>query len=74
LGNRPGLDWQANPPRPLDCALSDLSSPGLPTPSKVRFKLFTLDHRLVRGEIGELSADDAAIVNRGLEQLLGKFP
>lgn len=62
---------QANPPWPLDCPLSDLSSAGLPAPSKVRFKLFTLDHRLVRGEIGKLSAADAAAVRQGLEQLLG---
>jgi mRNA interferase MazF len=51
--------------------LSDLSSAGLPAASKVRFKLFTLDHRLVRGEIGKLSAADAAAVRQGLEQLLG---
>ena len=65
---------QANPPWPLDCSLADLSSAGLPAPSKVRFKLFTLDHRLVRGEIGKLSATDAAAVSQGLEQLLGKSP
>lgn len=65
---------QANPPWPLDCPLSDLSSAGLPAPSKVRFKLFTLDHRLVRGEIGRLSAADAVAVRQGLEQLLGKSP
>lgn len=63
---------QANPPWPLDCPLSDLSSAGLPAPSKVRFKLFTLDHRLVRGEIGKLSPTDAAAVRQGLDQLLGE--
>ena len=62
---------QANPPWPLDCTLGDLAAAGLPAPSKVRFKLFTLDHRLVRGEIGRLSAADAVAVSQGLDQLLG---
>ncbi len=65
---------QANPPWPLDCPLSDLSSAGLPAPSKVRFKLFTLDHRLVRGEIGQLSTTDAAAIRHRLAQLLGLLP
>ncbi len=62
---------QANPPWPLDCTLEDLAAAGLPAPSKVRFKLFTLDHRLVRGEIGRLSVADAHAVHHGLSQLLG---
>jgi len=37
----------------------------------VRFKLFTLDHRLVRGEIGKLAADDAELVSAALAELLG---
>ena len=65
---------QANPPWPLDCSLDDLAAAGLPAPSKVRFKLFTLDHRLVRGEIGRLSAADANTVRQGLGQLLGSYP
>jgi len=60
-----------NPPWPLDCTLGDLGTAGLPAPSKVRFKLFTLDHRLVRGEIGRLSTSDAERVSAGLSQLLG---
>ena len=35
---------QSNAPWPLDCPLCDLATAGLPAPSKVRFKLFTLDH------------------------------
>jgi mRNA interferase MazF len=61
----------ANPPWPLDCPIADLSTAGLPAPSKVRFKLFTLDHRLVRGRLGRLSADDEARVREGLAKLLG---
>lgn len=62
---------QANAPWPLDCTLSDLAAAGLPAASKVRFKLFTLDHRLVRGEIGKLAPVDVALVRAGLASLLG---
>ena len=65
---------QANPSWPLDCSLNDLAAAGLPAPSKVRFKLFTLDHRLVRGAIGKLSVADAELVGMGLNRLLGGSP
>ncbi len=58
-------------PWPLDCPIDDLAAAGLPAPSKVRFTLFTLDHRLVRGQLGQLSPSDAAVVRAGLRQLLG---
>ncbi len=61
---------QANPPWPLDCPIADLDAAGLPAPSLVRFKLFTLDHRLVRGELGKLSTADAATVRLGLTHLM----
>jgi len=61
---------QGNAPWPLDCPLVDLKAAGLPAPSLVRFKLFTLDHRLVRGELGKLAASDATIVVEGLNKLL----
>ena len=60
---------QANPPWPLDCLLADLAAAGLPAPSKVRFKLFTLDHRLVRGLLGKISSADEQIVREGLAKL-----
>lgn len=59
----------ANPPWPLDCPIRDLGAAGLPVPSLVRFKLFTLDHRLVRGELGRLSAADAKRIRAALTQL-----
>jgi mRNA interferase MazF len=62
---------QGNAPWPLDCPIGDLKAAGLPAPSLVRFKLFTLDHRLVRGELGKLAAPDAATVRNGLTRLLG---
>lgn len=35
---------QGNASWPLDCQITDLTAAGLPAPSLVRFKLFTLDH------------------------------
>ena len=61
---------EENPPWPLDCAIDDLAAAGLPAPSKVRFKLFTLDHRLVRGQLGALAPADAERVAGGLDRLL----
>jgi mRNA interferase MazF len=40
----------------------------------VRFKLFTADHRLVRGELGKLSDLDVATVRTGLTRLLDGAP
>ncbi len=60
---------QGNAPWPLDCPIADLNTAGLPAPSLVRFKLFTLDHRLVRGELGKLSTADATAVCNVLTQL-----
>lgn len=57
-------------PWPLDCPISDLQTAGLPAPSKVRFKLFTLDHRLVRGILGRLAENDARAVEQALARLL----
>lgn len=64
----------ANAPWPLDCQLTDLAAAGLPVPSRVRFKLFTLDHRLVRGELGHLAKADADAVESSLARLLGVMP
>jgi mRNA interferase MazF len=61
----------ANAPWPLDCPLTDLAAAGLPAPSLVRFKLFTLDHRLVRGQLGRLAPIDATTVSTALQCLLG---
>ncbi|GMV46859.1 MAG: hypothetical protein AMXMBFR66_22570 [Pseudomonadota bacterium] len=58
-----------NPPWPLDCPLADLASAGLPAPSKLRCKLFTLDHRLIRGELGRLSAADRERTEQTLRRL-----
>ncbi|MDD2676409.1 MAG: hypothetical protein PHP75_02945 [Methylacidiphilaceae bacterium] len=57
-------------PWPLDCVLADFAAAGLPAPSRVRWKLFTLDHRLIRGVLGRLTPADAAQVRAALVALL----
>ncbi|MCX8085866.1 MAG: type II toxin-antitoxin system PemK/MazF family toxin [Rhodocyclaceae bacterium] len=59
----------AHAPWPLDCPIADLKAAGLSAPSIVRMKLFTLDLRLSRGELGRLSPEDAALVRDRLEGL-----
>ena len=60
-----------NPPWPLDCPIDDISAAGLPAPSLVRFKLFALDHRLVRGQLGVFAPGDQVRVEAALKRLLG---
>jgi mRNA interferase MazF len=55
----------------MDCPVTDMQTAGLPVPSKVRFKLFTLDHRLVRGKLGHLGAANRSDVCRALGRLFG---
>ena len=61
---------QADPTWPLGCPLTDLAAAGLPAPSRVRFKLFTLDHRRVRGGLAQLAPADIELVRAGLSSLL----
>ena len=57
-------------PWPLDCTIKDLVSAGLPSASIIRFKLFTLDHRLIRGRLGKLSEMDSKTTRMNLMKLL----
>jgi len=57
-------DW------PLDTIITDLESAGLPSASLIRLKLFTLDHRLIRGTLGQLSDEDRGNFANHLAQLL----
>jgi mRNA interferase MazF len=57
-------------PWPLDCAVTNLEAAGLPAPSLIRFKLFTLDHRLVRAKLGHLSDEDRFAAQEQLRRLL----
>lgn len=56
---------------PLDTVIDDLSSAGLPAPSLIRLKLFTLDHRLIVASLGQLSPSDQAKFSQQLKLLLG---
>ncbi|WP_022948396.1 type II toxin-antitoxin system PemK/MazF family toxin [Methylohalobius crimeensis] len=56
-------------PWPLDCPIRDIQSAGLPAPSKVRYKLFTLDHRLILEVLGRLSERDVQAVENALNRL-----
>ncbi len=55
---------------PLDVAIGDLVAAGLPVSSVVRMKLFTLDHRLILGRLGQLAARDQQAVVNALAHLL----
>ena len=57
-------------PWPLDVPINDLRAAGLPVPSLVRFKLFTLDHRLVRGRLGRLAEKDQANAQKAMRRLM----
>jgi mRNA interferase MazF len=59
-----------NPPWPLDIPISDLGAAGLPAPSVVRMKLFTLDHRFIVAKRGKLSEKDRKAVSRALKSAL----
>lgn len=55
---------------PLDVEITDLDSAGLPAPSLVRMKLFTLDQRLIVRSCGKLANRDQLSVQRALKHLI----
>jgi len=59
-----------NAPWPLDVSIADLSQAGLPAPSVVRMKLFTLDHRFIIAKSGMLASKDRKAVTKALEMML----
>ncbi|MBI2026926.1 MAG: type II toxin-antitoxin system PemK/MazF family toxin [Deltaproteobacteria bacterium] len=59
-----------NSPWPLDVEISDLKCTGLPAPSIIRMKLFTMDHRLITKHMGVLSKIDQIKVNQSLSKLI----
>lgn len=59
-----------NPSWPLDVPISDLVAAGLPAPSIVRMKLFTLDHRFILAKRGKLSEKDRKAISRALKSAL----
>jgi mRNA interferase MazF len=61
---------QKNTAWPLDSPIAGNRQAGLPASSKVRMKLFTLDHRLVIKKIGTLTNKDKQAVRKALGRLL----
>ena len=59
---------------PLDVPLADLEAAGLPAPSVVRMKLFTLDDRLIERRAGVLEPSDSGRVAAALGRLVGLSP
>ena len=53
---------------PGDTSVEDRETAGLPMPSKVRMKLFTLEDRLIERRIGTLSPQDRDAVRTALER------
>ncbi|MBI3508122.1 MAG: type II toxin-antitoxin system PemK/MazF family toxin [Chlamydiia bacterium] len=54
---------------PLDIPITRWEDAGLPVPSLIRMKLFTLDHRLILKKIGILHKTDQAFVIKALKTL-----
>jgi len=59
-----------NPDWPLDTQIGSLEKAGLPAPSKVRMKLFTLDSRLIIKKTGGLASKDQKAVQKSLLKLM----
>ena len=57
-------DW------PLDIEIQDLDCAGLPSPSIIRMKLFTLDEKLIIRKTGKLAGPDQRKAIEELRQLL----
>ena len=61
-------------PWPLDFTISNLKSCGLEKASVIRFKLFTIDNRLIKEHIGKLSSKDQnslqEVISLAFEELL----
>lgn len=55
---------------PLDIEIKDLKTSGLPVPSVVRMKLFTIDHQIIKTKIGELAPKDRDLVKKSLGALI----
>jgi mRNA interferase MazF len=55
---------------PTDVPLTELAVCGLSDPSVVRFKLFTLDNRLIARRIGRLGDKDCRAAHRSLRGVL----
>jgi mRNA interferase MazF len=55
-----------------DITVADLEAAGLPAPSVVRLKLFTLDNAVPVSRLGTLAKKDAKAVRRALREAMGE--
>lgn len=62
----------SNPSWALDVPIRNLPAAGLPAPSLVRMKLFTLDHKFVIRRAGKLSLPDQSALASSLDKLFGR--
>lgn len=62
---------EKNSPWPLDIVINDLKSTGLPVPSRVRMKIFTIDTKLIEKKIGTLKNKDKQLAEENLNKLFG---
>ena len=53
-----------------DIEISNLQKSGLPSPSKIRFKMFSLDYSIIISKIGCLDIQDTNIVKKNLKDIL----
>ena len=59
-----------NLPWASDVNITDLALAGLPSASVVRFKIFTIDERLVLGTLGKLANADKAAIKKRVANIL----
>jgi len=67
------ITTKSNPPWPGDIKIKDYKKSGLNHPSIIRFKLFTLDLRLIKRKLGGLSSRDKNSVRTTLNKILTNF-
>jgi mRNA interferase MazF len=53
-----------------DIIIEELAFTGLSVPSKIRFKIFSLDEKLIIGKLGELHVQDITILNTKIIEYL----
>lgn len=56
---------------PNDLVINHLRPTGLTVQSLIRFKIFTIDHILIKDRIGILHDEDAKTVKAKLKEILG---
>ena len=54
---------------PMDFEITDLESAGLPAPSKIRMKFFTLDDSLIIRKLGTLGKNDKKTLKTALQKI-----